>query len=428
MSIMEMNNWLLFILVILVGNYLLGQLLAYLNIKALVSEVPVEFQDVLDGEEYRKSQEYTRATSRFGLIESTAGTLVLLAFLLAGGFNSVDLFIRSFQLEPIVSGVLYIAVLLLLSSILALPFSFYSTFVIEERFGFNTTTLKTFCADILKAFVLSVFLGVPVLYLILWFFETAGDLAWVYCWTGLTLISVVLQFLAPVLIMPLFNKFIPLEDGTLKEKVLAFAGSAEFNIQGIYTMDGSKRSTKLNAFFTGFGKFRKIVFYDTLLEKLDEDEVVAVLAHEMGHYKHRHLLKMMAISVCHTGLLFFLLSLFIGNENLFAAFQMEHVSIYGALIIFSFVFSPLNLLLEIVVNSLSRKHEYQADRYAVDSPGRGKALVSGLKKLSVANLSNLTPHPAMVFFHYSHPPVLARIRKLREKTENGMGTAASSSC
>jgi len=413
---METNSWLLFILVILVGNYFLEQLLSYLNIKALLNEVPKEFQDVFDREEYRKSQEYTRATSQFGLIESTVSTLFVLGFLLAGGFNSVDLFVRSFQLGSIVSGVVYIALLLLLSSLLSLPFSFYSTFVIEEQFGFNKTTVKTYCTDILKALFLSVLLGVPVLYLILWFFETAGDLAWVYCWIGLTLISIVLQFLAPVLIMPLFNKFIPLEDGTLKEKVLAFAKSAAFNIQGIYTMDGSKRSTKLNAFFTGFGKFRKIVFYDTLLEKLDEDEVVAVLAHEMGHYKHRHIFKMMVISVCHTGLLFFLLSLFIGNEKLFAAFQMEHVSIYGALIIFSFIFSPLNLLLGILVNVLSRKHEYQADRYAADSPSRGAALVSGLKKLSVANLSNLTPHPAMVFFHYSHPPVLARIRKLREKT------------
>jgi len=413
--LMEMNNWLLLILIILVSNFILEQVLSYLNTKALEDTVPSEFQDVIDADNYRKSQEYVRATSQFGLIESTVTTLVLLVFLLAGGFNSVDLFIRSFQQGAIVSGVLYIAVLLLLSSILALPFTVYSTFVIEERFGFNNTTIKTFCSDIIKALLLSILIGVPILYLILWFFETTGNFAWIYCWAGLILVSVVLQFLAPVLIMPLFNKFIPLEDGTLKDKVLAFARNASFGVQGIYTMDGSKRSTKLNAFFAGFGKFRKIVFYDTLLEKLDDDEIVAVLAHEMGHYKHHHLFKMMAISICHTGLLFFLLSLFIGNENLFAAFQMEHVSIYGALIFFSFIFSPFNLLLGIAVNILSRRHEYQADHYAVVSTSRGAALVSGLKKLSVANLSNLTPHPAMVFFHYSHPPVLARIQALRKK-------------
>jgi len=413
-----MNNWLLFIIIILLGNYLLEQVISYLNIKALVNKVPVEFQDVIDAEKYRKSQEYTRATSKFGLVESTASTLVLLIFLLAGGFNSVDIFIRSFQQGSIVSGILYIAILLLLSSILTLPFSFYSTFVIEERFGFNNTTIKTFCTDIVKGLFLSILIGTPLLYLILWFFETTGDFAWIYCWIGLTLVSVALQFLAPVLIMPFFNKFTLLEDGTLKEKVLAFAQNASFNIQGVYTMDGSKRSSKLNAFFTGFGKFKKIVFYDTLLEKLDDDEIVAVLAHEMGHYKHGHIFKMMAISICHTGLLFFLLSLFIGNENLFEAFQMEHISIYGALIFFSFIFSPFNLLLEIAVNVLSRKHEFQADRYAADPPSRGTALVSGLKKLSVANLSNLTPHPAMVFFHYSHPPVLARIRALHTKSED----------
>lgn len=411
---MVMNNWLLFIIVILLGNYLLEQVISYLNIKALVNKVPVEFQDVIDAEKYHKSQEYTRATSKFGLVESTASTFVLLIFLLAGGFNSVDIFVRSFQQGSIVSGILYIASLLLLSSVLALPFSFYSTFVIEERFGFNNTTIKTFCTDIIKGLFLSILIGTPILYLILWFFETTGDFAWIYCWAGLTLISVVLQFLAPVLIMPFFNKFTLLEDGTLKEKVLAFAQNASFDIQGIYTMDGSKRSSKLNAFFTGFGKFRKIVFYDTLLEKLEDDEIIAVLAHEMGHYKHRHIFKMMAISICHTGLLFFLLSLFIGNENLFAAFQVEHISIYGALIFFSFIFSPFNLLLGIAVNSLSRKHEFQADRYAAHPPSRGTALVSGLKKLSVANLSNLTPHPAMVFFHYSHPPVLARIRALHK--------------
>ena len=409
-----MNNWLLLILVFLLGNYLLEQLLSYLNIKALVSKVPEEFQGIIDAEEYLKSQEYTKATSQFGLVQSTVSILALIIFLLAGGFNSLDYCIRSFNQGSIVNGILYIASLLLLSSILSLPFSLYSTFVIEERFGFNNTTIKTFCTDIIKGAFLSILIGTPILYLVLWFFETAGDFAWLYCWTGLTLFSVVLQFLAPVLIMPIFNKFTPLEDGILKEKILNFARNASFNIQGIYTMDGSKRSSKLNAFFTGFGKFRKIVFYDTLLEKLDSDEIVAVLAHEMGHYKHGHIFKMMAISICHTGLLLFLLSLFIGNENLFAAFQMEHLSVYGALIFFSFIFSPLNFLLGIAVNILSRKHEFQADRYAANPPGRGTALINGLKKLSVANLSNLTPHPAMVFFHYSHPPVLARIRALRK--------------
>lgn len=409
-----MNNWLLFIIVILLGNYLLEQIISRLNIKALVDIVPKEFQGIINADKYRKSQDYTRVTDKFGFVQSTVSIITLMIFLLAGGFNAVDIFVRDFNQGSIVTGIFYMFALILLSSILSLPFSFYSTFVIEERFGFNTTTLKTFCMDLIKGVILALLIGTPVLYLILWFFETTGSLAWIYCWVGLTLFSLLLQFLAPVLIMPFFNKFTPLEDGILKEKVLAFAQTESFNIQGIYTMDGSKRSTKLNAFFTGFGKFRKIVFYDTLLEKLDDDEIVAVLAHEMGHYKHRHLFKMMAISICHTGLLFFLLSLFIGNESLFAAFQMENLSIYGALIFFSFIFSPFNMLLGIAVNSLSRKHEFQADRYAAQPPSDGAALVSGLKKLSIANLSNLTPHPAMVFLQYSHPPVLERIRALQK--------------
>ncbi len=408
-----MNSWLIFILVVLIGGYILEQLLSYLNVSALDTKVPAEFEGVIDDEKYKTSQEYTKATGRFGLVESTCSTGVLVIFLVAGGFNSVDLVVRSFQLGSTVSGVLYIALLLLLSSLTSLPFSLYSTFVIEEKFGFNTMTLKTFVVDIVKRLFLSVLLGFPILYLILWFFEKSGDFAWLYCWGGMTVISFLLQFLAPVLIMPLFNTFTPLEEGSLKEKVMQFAKKSAFSIQGIYTMDGSKRSTKLNAFFTGFGKFRKIVFYDTLLEKVDDDELVAVLAHEMGHYKKKHIFKMMAISICHTGLLFFLLSRFLGNENLFAAFQMEHLSIYGSLIFFSFIFSPLNLLLGLGVNILSRKHEYEADRYAALSTGKKEHLISGLKKLSVANLSNLTPHPAAVFFNYSHPPVLERIRALK---------------
>lgn len=410
-----MNNWLLFILVLLIGSYLLEQFLNRLNLRALESSLPAEFEDVFDAAEYGRSQDYTRASTKFSGVESGFSLLVLLVFLLMGGFNAVDIFVRGLQLGTVSTGVVYIGLLLLLSSVLSLPFSLYSTFVIEEKFGFNKTTLKTFCVDLLKGILLSVIIGFPILYLILWFFESSGELAWLYCWGGMTLITLLLQFLAPVLIMPLFNKFTPLEDGSLKEKVLAFAGEAAFSIEGIYTMDGSKRSGKLNAFFTGFGRFRKIVFYDTLLEKLDDDEVVAVLAHEMGHYKHRHIFKMMLISTCYTGLLFYLLSLFLGNENLFAAFQMEHVSTYGSLIFFSFIFSPLSLVLGIAVNILSRKHEFEADRYAAESTGDANALISGLKKLSVANLSNLTPHPAMVFFHYSHPPVLVRISQLRKR-------------
>ncbi len=266
--------------------------------------------------------------------------------------------------------------------------------------------------DMLKGLVLGIILGSPLLGAILWFFENGGTYAWLYCWVGVVVFGILLQFLAPILIMPLFNKFTALEDGPLKEKILAYAKQENFALKGIFTMDGSKRSAKLNAFFTGFGKFRKIVFFDTLLEKLEDDEIVAVLAHEMGHFKKKHILKMMASSVLQTGLMFFLLSLFIENRGLFSAFGMENLSVYASLVFFAFLYSPLSTLLSVFANYLSRIHEFEADLYAAKTTGKPEMLAQSLKKLSRENLSNLTPHPLMVAFSYSHPPVLARIQSL----------------
>ena len=294
-----------------------------------------------------------------------------------------------------------------------LPFSVYATFGIEARFGFNKTTAGTFVLDLLKGIVLTTLIGGPILVFVLWFFDKGGPWAWLYCWIGVVVAMMVIQLLAPVLIMPWFNKFTPLDDGKLKESVTNYAVKEKFKIKGIYTMDGSRRSTKLNAFFTGFGRFRRIVFFDTLMEKLSTDEIVAVLAHEMGHYKLRHVFKMLAASILQMGILFFILSRFINNQGLFGAFRMDHVSIYASLIFFGFLYSPISMLLSVIFNIFSRQHEFQADRYALISTGRPEALISALKKLSVTNLSNLTPHPLHVFLNYSHPPVLERIRVFR---------------
>ena len=240
-----------------------------------------------------------------------------------------------------------------------------------------------------------------------------GSQAWLYCWALAVLFSLVMHFLAPVLIMPLFNTFSPLENGPLKEQILAYAQQEKFSIQGIYTMDGSKRSTKLNAFFTGFGRFRKIVFYDTLITKLSNDEIVAVLAHEMGHFKLHHIAKMIIASIAQTGLMFYLLSLLLNNESLFAGVGMEHVSVHASIAFFAILYSPVNMLVSILFSWSSRRHEYEADAYTVQSTGCGEHLVSALKKLTRANLSNLTPHPVTVFLEYSHPPVLQRITAIR---------------
>ena len=409
-----MNTWLLAILTIILITYVLELIVSLLNISALSPTLPKEFKTTFNDKEYKDSQQYTRSTTSFSIIQNSFSTLLTVGFLLLGGFNYVDILARSFGFGAIVTGLLFIGVLALLSFIMNLPFSMYSTFVIEERFGFNRTSLKTFTLDIIKGCLLAVALGAPLLALILWFFINSGEYGWLYCWLGVVAFSIMIQFLAPVLILPLFNKFSPLEDGSLQEKILDYAQRERFKLQGIFTMDGSKRSSKLNAFFTGFGKFRKIVFYDTLLEKLNDAEIVAVLAHEMGHFKLKHIFKMLIASIIQTGLMFYFLSLFLGNSQLSDAFSMAETSIYSSLVFFGFLYSPISLLISIFFNYISRKNEFEADNYAARSTVSPNSLITSLKKLCQANLSNLTPHPAMVFIHYSHPPVLSRIEKLRQ--------------
>ena len=408
-----MNPWLVFILAVIICGYLLELVVTLLNIQALSPLLPEEFKDTFKQDDYQKSQEYTRATSRFGLVENSLSTVGVLLFLLLGGFNTFDLFARGFGYGPIITGLLYGALFLMMTSILSLPFSIYSTFVIEERFGFNRTTIRTFITDLIKVTLLSIVIGGPLLALVLWFFETSGEWAWFYCWIGVTVISITLQLLAPVIIMPLFNTFTPLEDDPLKAKITAYARQQKFTMQGIFTMDGSKRSTKANAFFTGFGRLKKIVFYDNLIDQLTDEELVAVLAHEMGHNKLHHIPKLIVASILQTGLMFYLLSLFIHNEGLHQAFFMEHLSIYAGLLFFGFLYTPISLLTSILFHLYSRKKEFEADSYGAESTKGPQHLINGLKKLSRTNLSNLTPHPVYVFLHYAHPPVLERIHQLR---------------
>ena len=410
-----MNIWLIIVLSIIILSFILEFIVSKLNLRALSPDLPKEFEDIYNGEEYEKSQNYTKETTRFSMFESCFSTTITVVFIVLGGFNWVDILARQFGYSTIVTGLIFTGILGALTSIVGLPFSIYSTFVIEQKFGFNKTTVKTYILDMVKGTVLAILLGGPILALIFWFFESAGNLAWIYCWVGLVLFSFIMQFLAPVLIMPLFNKFTPLEPGELRDKIHNYSVKEHFKLSGIYTMDGSKRSTKLNAFFTGFGKFRKIVFFDTLVEKLSPDEIIAVLAHEMGHFKLKHIFKMMAISIIQTGLMFFLLSLFLKFPEISKGFLLEKTSIYASLIFFGFLYSPISLFTSIGFNILSRKHEYEADAYAARTTGDAIQLVTSLKKLSRANLSNLTPHPLHVFLHYSHPPLLARINRLTMK-------------
>ncbi len=380
--------------------------------------VPAEFDDDIQPDEYQKTQKYIRAHTGLNLLKETIGLIITLVFLCSGGFNLLDVLLRSLNLGAIFTGILYLGILMLATALLDIPFAVYSTFSIEERFGLNRTTITTFISDRIKGFFLAIILGVPLLGLILWFFERTGNWAWIACWSGVTLFTIIIQFLAPVLIMPLFNRFTPMEDGELKDIINDYAQQEKFQIQGIYTMDGSKRSTKLNAFFTGFGRTRKIVFYDTLIRKLSHNEILSVLAHEMGHYRRHHLLKMLTASILQTGLVFFLLSQIMGNSLLFAAFGMEHISFYAGLVFFGFLYTPVNLFLSLIINWLSRHHEYQADRYVTDSSGRQKDLISGLKKLGLSNMAHLTPHPLTTILHASHPPLNDRIRKIIEQDKD----------
>lgn len=407
-----MNIFLILIICIIIVSYLLDIIVSLLNINALQTELPKEFCEDFDKDEYAKSQEYTKDTTKLSIIENSFTTFSTLLFIILGGFNFIDIWVRSFGFAEIPTGLLFIGALLLLSFLIQFPFSIYSTFVIEERFGFNRTTVLTYIGDLIKTLFLAVILGGPLLAGVLWFFINTGEYSWIYCWAGVVLFTFIIQFLAPVVIMPMFNKFMPLEAGPLSENIQQYAQKENFQIKGIFTMDGSKRSSKLNAFFTGFGKFRKIVFYDTLLEKLDDSEIIAVLAHEMGHFKLHHIPQMMLASILQSGIMFYLLSLFLLNEHLSAAFKMEYVSTYSSLIFFGFLYSPISLFVSIFFNYFSRKNEYAADHYAISSTNNKESLVTGLKKLSKANLSNLTPHPIHVFMHYSHPPILERVRKI----------------
>ncbi len=409
-----MNIYLIIILAIIIGNYILDLIIETLNLKAIKKELPKEFVGFYDASKYEKSQEYLKDNTKFKLIQGLFSVGIVLFLILSGSFNFVDQIARSFNLNIIFTGLIFTGILFFFFQIIEIPFSIYHTFVIEEKYGFNRTKLKTFVSDLLKGWLLSTIIGGLLFSLVLWFFMTSGELAWIFCWIGVSIFQLFLIFIAPIVIMPLFNKFIPLEDGELKQSIETYAQSQNFRLKGLFKMDGSRRSSKSNAFFTGFGKYRRIVLFDTLIKNHSVEELVSVLAHEMGHYKKKHILKTIIISIFSNGLMFFALSLFINNQGLFAAFGMDNLSIYASLLFFTFLYTPINIILSLAGSILSRKHEYEADNYAITTYKKPEAFILALKKLSVDNLSNLTPHPLKVFIAYSHPPVLERIKAIKD--------------
>ncbi len=406
-----MNNLFYIIIAILVIQFLLETVLDYLNAKHYGDPVPSELDDVYKIEEYQKSQDYQKTNYRYGLITSIFSLLLTLGFLIFGGFEWADQVARSFSDNQIVITLIFFGIITVGSDLVTTPFSYYQTFVIEERFGFNKSTQKLFFTDKLKGWFMMAILGGGVISLAMIFYQWAGPKFWLYLWGLMTLIIVFMNLFYSKLIVPLFNKQTPLEEGSLKSKIETYAHKVGFELNNIFVIDGSKRSTKANAYFSGFGKEKRVTLYDTLIKDLEEEEIVAVLAHEVGHYKRKHIVFNLAASVLVLGFTLFILSLFINNPEVATAIGVSQPSFHAALIGFGILYSPISELTSLLMNFLSRKFEYQADDYAKNTFA-SNPLISALKKLSKNNLSNLTPHPAYVFMHYSHPPLFRRIKNL----------------
>ena len=410
-----MSIYAVIVLVALLGEFALSVVASLLNIRAMSPTVPAEFRSIYDDETYARSQKYTRACTRFALGHSAFSLATLLLFWQLGGFGWLDRLCRETGMGPVPTGMLFIGLLMVGSTVLGLPFQIYSTFVIEQRFGFNRTTGRTFALDRLKGLSLGALLGGALLGVILFVFEWTGPLAWLWCWSATAAFMLTVRFVAPTWIMPLFNTFTPLDSGKLHDAILDYARTVHFPLEGIFIVDGSRRSSKANAFFTGFGKHKRIGLFDTLVEHYSVAELVAVVAHEVGHYKRRHIWQTLALAIGHLGVMLWVLSLFLQQQELFAAFYVSEPSVYAGLLFFGLLFTPVELVLSVLVNVFSRRNEFEADEFSAETTGSSEPLIRALKKLSADNLSNLTPHPVEVFLNYSHPPVLKRIQALRDR-------------
>ncbi|MDR5589848.1 M48 family metallopeptidase [Christiangramia sp. SM2212] len=400
------------IIAIILIDFVIDKILDTLNAKHFDDPIPNELEDVYDNDEYEKSQRYKKERFRFGMISSTFSVLLTLGFIIFDGFAFVDNIARNFSDNSTVVALIFFGIIMLGSDILMTPFSWYSTFVIEEKYGFNKTTKKTFILDKLKGLLMGAIIGGGILALIVWFYQFAGDDFWWYAWILVAVFSVFMNMFYAKLIVPLFNKQTPLNDGSLRTKIEQYARSVGFKLDNIFVIDGSKRSTKANAYFSGFGSEKRITLYDTLINDLEEEEIVAVLAHEVGHYKKNHIIVNLVVSLVTTGFTLWLLSLFVGNPVLSETLGVSEPSFHIGLVAFGILYSPISEITGLIMNYISRKFEYQADNFA-KSTYDGSFLISSLKKLSKNTLSNLTPHKAYIFVHYSHPSLLQRYRNLK---------------
>ncbi len=398
---------------ILIVNFAVDQVLDYLNAKHFSDAIPQELKDVYDEEEYKKSQQYKKTNYQFSIISSAFSLITILLFFYLDGFQFVDNLARAISDNSILIALLFFSTIILGSDLISLPFSYYKTFVIEEKFGFNKTTRKTFFLDKIKGWLMTAVVGGSILGLIIWFYQITGKHFWVYTWIAVALFTVFMNMFYSKLIVPLFNKQKPLEEGELKDNITAYANSVGFKLQNIFVIDGSKRSTKANAYFSGFGKQKRITLFDTLINDLNTDEIVAVLAHEVGHYKRKHIIFNLISSILLMGVMFYVLSLFVNYPLMSQSLGVSIPSFHVGLIVFGILYTPISEITGLFMNILSRKFEYQADNYAKETYN-SKLLIAALKKLNKNSLSNLTPHPAYVFIHYSHPTLLQRVKNLSQ--------------
>lgn len=396
---------------ILLIKFISDKIIDHLNAKHFKDDLPDEVADVYDTEEYMKSQLYKTTNYKFGLLTSTFSLVITLLFLVFDGFEFVDNIARGYSENSIIIALIFFGIIMIGSDIITTPFSYYKTFVIEEKFGFNKTTLKTFILDKIKAWLMLAIIGGGILALIIWFYQWTGNYFWIYAWGLVTIFTIFLNMFYAKLIVPMFNKQTPLEEGELRKKISEYAKSVGFHLNKIFIIDGSKRSTKANAYFSGFGSEKRVTLYDTLINDLNEEEIVSVLAHEVGHYKKRHIIFNLISSILLTGLTLFILSIFISKPIMSQALGVSIPSFHIGLIAFGLLYSPISEITGLIMNYFSRKFEYQADNFAKETY-KAEPLISGLKKLSKNSLSNLTPHKAYVFMHYSHPTLLDRIRNL----------------
>jgi STE24 endopeptidase len=403
-----MENIIFWIIIgIIIFDFIFEKTLDFLNIKNLQEEIPERLKGIYDAQKYKKSQQYERQSTKFSLVSSLFSLVLILLILFGGGFTILDVFVRDLTHNIYLRTLLFFGIFGLLLDVVSIPFQLYATFVIEEKYGFNKTSPKTFMFDKIKSLAISIIVGGGIICFILWAWISMGDLFWPIVFGGLSLFTTFMAMFYAQLIVPLFNKLTPLEEGSLRDKIEAFAQKTGFKLKNVFVIDGSKRSTKANAYFSGLGPKKMIVLYDTLISDLSDDEIVAVLAHEVGHYKSKHVYKGLAMSFIQSGLMLFLLSVALKYPELSLSIGGVDSSFYMGIVAFGLLYSPLSFLSGIISNLFSRKHEYEADAFA-KKYSSSECLISALKKLSVNSLSNLLPHKLYVFFNYSHPTLLQR--------------------